>query len=195
MTGKHFAQLPVEVLISDACRTLPNYAVRVLLAVAAQYRGANNGDLCMTRRIAREFGITSQEQLVDSLAMLLDRGLIQKTRQGGKKPLGPTLYAISWQPIDDLGGKIECGRTTNGSNKWASWPSGPAADQRITNHRVCRRSRSGPPTDQNTPVSDLPTDQTPCFDGSAGGPPSRSRCEVHSTESQIVGAEQHRDGS
>src|SRR5882724_7752117 len=48
MRGKFFAAIPVEVLTSVACRTLPAYAVRVLLAVAAQYRGNNNGDLALT---------------------------------------------------------------------------------------------------------------------------------------------------
>jgi hypothetical protein len=33
--------------------------------------------------------------LVESLALLLKQGLIQRTRQGGKKPLGPTLYALT----------------------------------------------------------------------------------------------------
>jgi len=53
MRGKFFAAIPVEVLTSVACRTLPAYAVRVLLAVAAQYRGNNNGDLALTFATAR----------------------------------------------------------------------------------------------------------------------------------------------
>ena len=39
MTGRHFAQIPVEVLTSEAFTTLPNFAVRVLIAVAAQVPG------------------------------------------------------------------------------------------------------------------------------------------------------------
>ena len=121
MNGKHFAQIPVELLTSEACTTLPNYGKVVLIAFAAQYRGNNNGDLAMTRAIAKTFGIVSQEHLVHSLAVLLERGLIQKTRQGGKKPLGPCLYAVTWQPINDLDGKIESGATMTASNAWAAW--------------------------------------------------------------------------
>lgn len=128
MTGKHFAQIPVEVLVSEACKTLSNFAIRVLLAIAAQFRGNNNGDLAMTWSIAQNFGIRSKEQLTLSIAVLLERGLIEKTRQGGKKPLGPCLYAISWQPINDLGGKIESGPTMTPSNAWAKWISTPVGD-------------------------------------------------------------------
>jgi hypothetical protein len=121
--------IPVEVLTSEACRTLPSYAVRLLLAIAAQYRGKNNGDLAMTRTTARAFGVLSQGHLVEGISALLARGLIQKTRQGGKKPLGPCLYAVTWQQIDDLGGKIECGPTTCAANTWAQWSSGPPKDR------------------------------------------------------------------
>jgi hypothetical protein len=174
MTGQHFAQIPVEVMTSDAFRTLPNFAKVLVFAVAAQYRGNNNGDLAMTRATAHLFGVDSQGQLVRSLAMLLDRGLIEKTRQGGKKPLGPTLYAVSWQPIDDLRGKIDSGATTSPTNAWARWSSGPPRDQSTINHRVRRGTASGPPADQISPISGLPADLKPHFNGSAEGLPSRS---------------------
>lgn len=173
MSGKHFAMIPVEVLTSDACKTLPNYAVRVLLALAAQYRGRNNGDLAMTRATARIFGVACQKNLVRSLAALLERGLVQKTRQGGKKPMGPTLYAVSWQPIDELAGKIESGATTSASNAWAAWPSGLPGDQSAKNHRVYRETALGLQGDQTEPISGLPGDQTGPSIGSTGGPPSR----------------------
>jgi hypothetical protein len=182
MTGNHFAAIPVEVLTSDACRTLPNYAVRVLLAIAAQYRGKNNGDLAMTRATARDFGVASQEHLVVSLSALLERGLIQKTRQGGKKPLGPSLYAVTWQPIDNLFGKIDSGATTSAANTWAKWTSGLPADQSTEKHRVCRRTTLGLPAEQKVPISGLPAEQKGTSIGSAGSPPSRSWCEGRAVE-------------
>ena len=128
----------------------------------------------MTRATAKTFGTTCQEHLVVSLAALLERGLIVKTRQGGKKPLGPTLYAITWQPIDDLAGKIQSGATTTASNAWATWVSGLPADQSTVNHRVCRQTTLGPPADQTGAISGLPADQKRRSIGSASGPPSRS---------------------
>ena len=173
MTGKHFAQVPVEVLTSDACRTLPHYAKVVLFAVAATYRGANNGDLALPYSVSRTFGITSKWQLIDGLALLIDRGLIEKTRQGGKKPLGPCLYAITWQPISDLGGKIASGATTAASNAWAQWKSAPPEDQSAINQQHPRRTTSAPQEDQMMTKSAPPEDQTGAFIGTPGGSPSR----------------------
>lgn len=188
MSGKHFAQIPVEVLTSDAFASLPNYAVRVLLAIAAQYRGNNNGDLAMTRATARTFGVASQDHLVGSLALLQERGLIQKTRQGGKKPLGPTLYCITWQPIDELNGKISSGATTTAANSWAAWSSGPPADQAAKNHRVCRRTALGLPADLKHAKSGLPADLKGHSIGSAGSPPSRSWREGHGMQAPTLAA-------
>jgi hypothetical protein len=173
ITARHFAFIPVEVLQSDTCMTLPNYSVRVLLAIAAQYRGNNNGDLSMTRSIALSFGIRSQQHLVTSLSMLLERGLIEKTRQGGKKPFGPTLYAITWQPIDDIRGKIGSGPTTTAKNTWVKWSPDLPGHQPSIKHQVRRRTASGLPADHVAAESGLPADQIGQFNGSAGSPPSR----------------------
>jgi len=126
MLGEHFAAVPDEVLTSPAYTTLPHYAMCLLFAIAAQFRGNNNGDLAMTWAIARRYGINSHKHLVKGLTLLLERGLIQKTRQGGKKPLGPCLYAVTWRPINDLKGKIESGETFKPTNAWAQWLNGTA---------------------------------------------------------------------
>jgi hypothetical protein len=157
MTGKHFAAIPLEVLTSEAFRTLPNYGVRLLLVAAAQYRGMNNGDLAVTRATAHQFGVVSQEQLVRGLAQLLERGLLVKTRQGGKKPLGPSLYALTWQPIDDIASKFDTGISwsTTPANTWSRWRSSPTA--------------SGPPADQTARGDDKSTGLPAVHIGTAGG--------------------------
>ncbi len=174
MSGKHFAQIPVEVLTSEACRTLPHYAKVVLLTVAAQYRGNNNGDIALSYSTARTFGITSKWQLTDSLALLLERGLIQKTLQGGKKPLRPCLYALTWQPINNLAGKIEACQTFAPSNDWVKWSSGLPADQSAINQQHPRRGTSAPPEFPKRGVSEPPEGRTPPIIGTSGGSPSRS---------------------
>lgn len=169
--GEHYAMLPVKVLMSDACRTLPNWAHRTLVAIAAQYRGNNGGDLAMTWSMGRKFGITSKGLLVLSLTMLLDRGLIQKTRQGGKKPLGPTLYALTWKPIDACGGKLDVPPTTVPTHAWAMWVSAP---RRKSDHRDRLRTHSGPPAVPMGTISGPPADQRGQIIGTARSPPSRS---------------------
>lgn len=192
MTGKHFAAIPVEVLTSDACRTLPHWARTNLTALAAEYRGNNNGDLSLTWATGRAYGVNSKWQLIDGLALLLERGLIQKTRQGGKKPLGPTLYAITWQPIDDLGGKIESGPTTTASNAWAEWvaPTQSSAPDEVQSekiHQHLRRTASAPQKVQRTPISAPQEVQTMRFIGTSGGAPSRSTREGATVRSSASG--------
>lgn len=120
-SGERYALLPLEVLTSDACRLLPAFALRILVAMAAQYSGWNNGDLALTWSMARAYGINSKVQLNSGIDLLLERGLIQKTRQGGKKPFGPCLYALTWRGIDELRPKIDSGPTTFPSNAWVQW--------------------------------------------------------------------------
>jgi len=183
MRGKFFAAIPVEVLTSVACRTLPAYAVRVLLAVAAQYRGNNNGDLALTFATARPFGIVCKAQLFGALGMLKKRGLIEQTRQGGKKPMGPTLYAVSWQPISDLDGKIASGATTAASNAWAQWidstESVSPAGQSAADHRYPRQGTKVSSAGQTGAISVSPAGQTAPFIGIPGGSPSRIWREGH----------------
>jgi hypothetical protein len=182
MLGKHFAQIPVEVLTSEAQTSLPNSAVRVLVAYAAQYWGNNNGDLALTWSIAQTYGIRSKEQLTAGIALLLKHGLIEKTRQGGKKPLGPCLYAITWQPINDLAGKIESGATTCASNAWAKWSSAPPVDQSAINLQHHRRGGTAPPAGQTEPISAPPAGQRSLVIGTTGSPPSRSPREGASSD-------------
>jgi hypothetical protein len=170
--------IPRDVWLSDACLTLPYYARVVLIAIAFQYAGKNNGDLSMPWSVALGFGIRSKEHLVDALRLLLERGLIVKTRQGGRRPLGPTLYALTWLPIDDVGDKISARPTRQASNDWAAWSSGLPADQSHDKTKGLpagqRAHLSGPPVDQRGPVSGLPVDREPQIIGTAGSPPSIS---------------------
>jgi hypothetical protein len=171
--SEHYAMLPDEMLTSDACLTLPNSTFRIMVAFAAQYRGNNGGDLAMTAAIGKRYGINSKRQLIDGLAILQERGLIQKTRQGGKRPLGPCLYALTWQRIDACNGKLDIGPTAAASNAWANWVSAPPGDQTKTKRQHHRGTRSAPQGDQSAPVSVPPWDQSEPINGTTGGAPSR----------------------
>jgi hypothetical protein len=181
LTGEHFAAVPVEVLTSEACRTLPAYAFRVLIAFAAEYRGKNNGDIALTWSMAKAFGIASKKQLVASIAMLQERNLIQKTRQGGKKPLGPCLYAVTWRAIDELRPKIEIGPNLIPSHAWAKWTSAPRGDQTEINQQHHRGTASAPQGVPIDPVSAPQGDQRSAFIGTTGSPPSRIWAGVDGT--------------
>jgi len=117
-----YALVPREVLQSEAVCTMPNYGLRVLLAIAAQFNGRNNGDLSLTAAEARRFGISSTKQLYAAFAELQCRGLIIKTRQGGKRPMGCTLYALGWVRIQESDKyDVGVGATIKPVNGWARW--------------------------------------------------------------------------
>jgi hypothetical protein len=107
MTGRRrskvgaFAMLPVDVLTSPAVRTLPHVAHRVLVALAAQYTGANNGSLSLTRKSARAFGLSDHHTLYAALRELEVRGLSVQTRPGTRLPPRSALFAITWRGIDE----------------------------------------------------------------------------------------------
>ena len=76
-----------------------------------QYNGYNNGDLCASLSVMRKRGWNSNQQLAKALKELLERNLIVQTKQGGLN-LGPNLYAITWQPINECNGKLDVNPTT-----------------------------------------------------------------------------------
>ncbi|WP_299791627.1 hypothetical protein [uncultured Shewanella sp.] len=105
------AVIPRVVLTSPRYYRL-NYSAHSLLNyIAAQYNGHNNGDLsaCLTQ--LRHYGFKSQDTLSRAIKALLANELIVRTRIGGKNfETGanmPSLYALTWQPINECNGKID----------------------------------------------------------------------------------------
>lgn len=100
-TGGRFALLPLSVLKDPAVTSLDPAVRWVLVALAAQYSGGNNGAISLTLPVAREYGIRSSDTLRRGLSELCERRLIEKTFQGSYTPPLPARYAINWQPLND----------------------------------------------------------------------------------------------
>lgn len=118
--SKHFLNVPVDVLKSPACRTLPLSALKVLICIASQYKGHRNGDMSIARPIVEEFGMRSRRQIFGAVKLLEERGLITKTRQGGLG-IGCNLYAVTWFGIDECGGKHDVVPRAVPTNAWRMW--------------------------------------------------------------------------
>jgi len=108
---------------SEAWRALPHYARTVYTAIAAQYRGSNNGDLDLPNRKAALYGIDHKE-LSAARFLLESVGLIEITRQGrveGGKGIC-TLYALTCLPIDPSD-KYDAKQVAKRPppNTWARW--------------------------------------------------------------------------
>ncbi len=116
-----FAALPHVVMDSEGFRSLSGGALKVLLGLLRQYRGSNNGDLSASISQAKAWGVNSTSTLAAALKELQERDLIVRTREGRfTKPGGCcALYALSWQPVDECGGKLEVEPTTTPPRKFS----------------------------------------------------------------------------
>lgn len=107
--GGRVLALPYRLLISDAFDNLSPKAVVVLIKLARNYNGKNNGDLACTVTMLSSGRSMDDKTLRSALEELIAAGLIVKTRehgpfaQDGKHQ--PALYAITWAAIDDCPGK------------------------------------------------------------------------------------------
>jgi len=101
-----FITLPLCVLNGAAYLGLSSHARMLLLDLAAQYRGNNNGDLCAAFSMMKVRGWKSTHTLLAAKLALIEAGLIVETRKGAC-PSKASLYALTWHSIDDCGGKLD----------------------------------------------------------------------------------------
>jgi hypothetical protein len=104
-SGGRFLSLPHVVLEHTDFVSLSNKAVKLLVDIAMQYNGNNNGDLCATFSIMKKRNWSSNDQLQKALKELRNKNFVVLTRQGGRKLA--SLYAITWKPIDECKGKLD----------------------------------------------------------------------------------------
>ena len=109
LTGKggypSFVGLHHYILKSDEFAALTPSAVKLLIELAKEYKGKNNGDFSAPYSVLKHRGWRSPGTLSKSLTELLDNGWIVTTRQGGRHRC--SLYAITWWPVDECDGKLE----------------------------------------------------------------------------------------
>ena len=96
-----FARLPVAVLEHITVTTLTHAAFRVLVLLAAQFTGFNNGALGITAKQATNAGIGSNKTLYKSLRELELRRLVELTYPASRVPPRPTMWALTSLPLDD----------------------------------------------------------------------------------------------
>ena len=97
--GGRFLALPYTVLDSPAFLNLPAPAVRLLLDVARQYDGNNNGKLLTSDKYLLTRGWTSHDTALRARRDLELSGLIFETRKG-MRPNRAAWYAVTWLTLD-----------------------------------------------------------------------------------------------
>lgn len=122
--SESYAAIPRQVMRSADFRALGPNAVRVLLWLAHNFKGRNNGDLAATLSLAKYWGIGGKDTLSNAIEQLIEAGMIVRTREGRfTNPGGRcALYALTWLPIDDCPGKDLDVRQTHGALRLA-WPT------------------------------------------------------------------------
>jgi hypothetical protein len=104
---------------TDDFRLLSGSALKVFMMLLYQFRGNNNGDLSATAKMARKWGVASDQTLCKALKELQHANLIFQTRVGMfLNPGGRcALYALTWLPVDECKGKLDVGPTSTALRK------------------------------------------------------------------------------
>lgn len=102
-----FAAIPRNVIDSDSYRSLSGTAVKLLVELAYQFKGRNNGDLTVAYSILRNRGFNSKTTITKVTNELIEANLIVRTRLGQFMNPGDktSLYGLTWLPIDECEGK------------------------------------------------------------------------------------------
>lgn len=97
--GNQFVALPYVVLDSPSYLGLSFSARALLVDVARQYGGGNNGKLVICDRVLKTRGWKSTTTIHKAKAELVDGGFLCQTRQG-YKPNKSSWFAVTWQCFD-----------------------------------------------------------------------------------------------
>jgi hypothetical protein len=108
--------LPHKLVNSRKYRSLSSHAVKLMIDLGSQYRGFNNGDLCLSWSVMVEYGWRSRSTLLKAKNELLNVGFIINTRQGGRNRA--SLFAITWKEIDECKGKLDIDPTKFRPGQW-----------------------------------------------------------------------------
>jgi len=88
----------------------------LLWEMCYQYNGFNNGDLCATFSMMQKRGWRSKGTLDRALKELKAKGWIVISRMGGRNTC--SLYALTFQAIDECKGKLDIDATTTSLGFW-----------------------------------------------------------------------------
>ena len=114
--GGGFFGLPDSIMDHPNFCRLSGNATKLLLWLGRQYNGGNNGDLSATWKQVKERGFKSESALFEARAELLHHRIIVISRYGGVHK--PTLYALTWKPINECKGKLDIPSTKKPGDEW-----------------------------------------------------------------------------
>lgn len=102
-SSERFTAIPHWVMQSAAYRGCPHPARSLLLDIAMQYSGRNNGSLVACDKYLKPLGWLSSDVIARAKDNLLKSGLLIETRKG-QRPNKAAWYALGWRPLDVMHG-------------------------------------------------------------------------------------------
>lgn len=99
--GQRFVALPNVLLASPAYLSLSFSARALLVDMAFQYSGSNNGKLVVCDKAMKPRGWSSGTTIHKAKRELLEAGFLCETRKG-HKPNKASWFALTWQTLDWL---------------------------------------------------------------------------------------------
>ena len=111
-----YVGIPHAITRSREYASLSASAVKLIIDLADQFNGSNNGDLQATWPFMNKKGWKSKATLYRALNELLNREFIIVSRQGGRHAC--SLYALTFLAIDDCKGKLDIHETSVPSSAW-----------------------------------------------------------------------------
>ncbi|MGK0489014.1 MAG: hypothetical protein ACJAXB_002205 [Candidatus Endobugula sp.] len=112
-----FVALPHHCLNHENYIRMNDKAKTLIVNVALQYNGSNNGDLCIAFSMMKKQGWKSKQTLYLAINELLHYGWLVRTRIGGLNKM-PNLYAITFHSIDECKGKLDIKATKTPLGTW-----------------------------------------------------------------------------
>ena len=133
--------LPYTLLRHENFKRLSPSAIKMLLDLARQYTGFNNGYLCAAWALSKGWGWRSVPTVRDALAELEHYRIIIRTRQGGRNRAN--LYGFTFRRIDNKEeNPLEVPWSSASSDDWKQ-------EQPIRFTTTSRKRKSSPPGGAN----------------------------------------------
>lgn len=98
-----YSLIPHDVLDSPAYTSCSPRAKALLIDVARQHNGRNNGHMQLTQTWLARRGWKSVDQINKGWRELIQHNLIYQTKQGGLNN-GPNFFALTWYPVSNKHG-------------------------------------------------------------------------------------------
>ena len=101
--GGQYVAMPHVVIDSPSYRELRHPARALLIDIARQYTGSNNGRLVACAKYLKPLGWNSNDTVTRALVELKDAGLLIETRMG-MRPNRAAWFALGWYSLDTVAG-------------------------------------------------------------------------------------------